>query len=287
LDLSDDGLGVFDPEQFGTALLGFGKLEMHGSVKTPTFVRLASEPIAGDTNLTLSQPVAGWRAGDKLILPDTRQIPYQKGFAPAGEWEEATVASANGNTIQLASPLIYNHFGYRNENAVTEFYPHVGNLSRNIIIRSENPPGTRGHTLFTHQADVDISYVWFKDLGRTTISPLDSTTFTNGQVTHIGTNQIGRYPLHLHHLMGPFNPDNTGYQYTLVGNTVAGGLKWGLTIHNTHYGLVSQNIIYDTNGAGVMTEQGNESFNIIEKNFVVVTRSTRGSVRGGVANHGA
>ena len=32
---------------------------MHGSVKTPTFVRLATEPRAGHTTLTLSEAVVG------------------------------------------------------------------------------------------------------------------------------------------------------------------------------------------------------------------------------------
>jgi hypothetical protein len=36
----------------------------------------------------------------------------------------------------------------------TRLLPHVGNATRNVVIRSENPAGTRGHTLFTHRADV-------------------------------------------------------------------------------------------------------------------------------------
>jgi hypothetical protein len=63
-----------DPDRFGTGLLGLGTVTMHGAEKTPTWTRLATEPRAGDTTLTLSQPVTGWRAGDRLILPDTRHL---------------------------------------------------------------------------------------------------------------------------------------------------------------------------------------------------------------------
>ena len=41
------GGGVADPEQFGTGLLNFGKVTMHGCVKTPTFMRVAAEPLRG------------------------------------------------------------------------------------------------------------------------------------------------------------------------------------------------------------------------------------------------
>ena len=46
------GGGVADPLQFGTGIMMFGRVSMHGSVKTPTFVRLATEPRAGQTTLT-------------------------------------------------------------------------------------------------------------------------------------------------------------------------------------------------------------------------------------------
>ena len=38
---------TIDPAQIGTGIEGLGKITMHGSVKTPTFVRLAREPNGG------------------------------------------------------------------------------------------------------------------------------------------------------------------------------------------------------------------------------------------------
>src|SRR4029077_13484860 len=111
---------------------------MHGSVKTPTFLRLATEPHAGDITLTLSAPVSGWKIGDRLVLPDTRHIKESEvdssGWVNAvNQWEERTVQaiSADGTTLTLNSALQYDHLGARDLNNVLEFLPHVGNLTRN------------------------------------------------------------------------------------------------------------------------------------------------------------
>ena len=55
----------------------------------------------------------------------------------------------------------------------------------------------------------------------------------------------------------------------LIGNAIDGGTKWGITIHNTHYGLVQDNVVYDAGGAGIMTEDGSETANVIQNNFIV------------------
>ena len=56
------GGSVADPLQFGTGLIVLGKITMHGSVRTPTFVRMATEPRAGNTTLTLSEAVSDGRS---------------------------------------------------------------------------------------------------------------------------------------------------------------------------------------------------------------------------------
>jgi len=75
IDLTNNGVGVYDPEQFGTAILVIDSTwTMHGAAKSPTFVRLSEEPLAGTTTLKLSVSVEGWKSGDRLILPDTRHL---------------------------------------------------------------------------------------------------------------------------------------------------------------------------------------------------------------------
>jgi hypothetical protein len=159
----------------------------------------------------------------------------------------------------------------------------VGNLTRNVVIRSESPvgqPGTKGHVLFTHRANIDVRYAAFRDLGRTTIDPLDDVT-----------NHIGRYALHMHHLMGPVSTPANGYQYTLIGNAIDGGstrndLKWGVAIHNTHYGLVKDNVGYNFAGAIFTFEDGSESFNLVEHNFAVRSQGEGNNVAEGTEGTG-
>ena len=105
---SATGSGVADPEQFGTGLINIGKVTMHGATKTPTFLRVAAEPLAGHTTLTLESPVTGWQVGDRLVLPDTRHIQFDEvtggGWINAvNQWEERTVSaiSPDGRTITL------------------------------------------------------------------------------------------------------------------------------------------------------------------------------------------
>ena len=245
-----------DPNQYGTSLIGLGKITMHGAIVEPTFARLAAEPTAGQKTLRLETPAAsGWQSA-RLILPGTN--PFRDGEAYKPQWEELVASSIDGAEIGLRSPLAFGHPGARDADGAPRFLPHAGNLTRNVIVRSANPQGTRGHVLFVHRADVDIRYSLFKDLGRTTIQPLDPRT-----------NHIGRYSLHLHHTYGPPKPQPNGYQFTLIGNAIDGGSKWGITIHDSHYGLIRDNVVYNTGGAGVMTEDGSETGNVFDHNFVV------------------
>ncbi|MBI3263418.1 MAG: G8 domain-containing protein, partial [Acidobacteria bacterium] len=275
---------VFDPKQYGNGLIALGKVTMHGAAQNETFVRLAVEPRAGDTTLTLSQPVTGWRAGDMLVLPDTRQVDSNSGYVP--QWEQLTLASVspNGTVLTLSSPLQFDHLGARDGNGVLEFLPHVGNFTRNVVVHSEaHTGGTRGHVMFTYRADVDLRYVEFHDLGRTTTDPIDNTTFDSaGNVTHIGTNQIGRYSLHMHHLVGPATTPANGHQFTLIGNAIGCrddanmNFKWGIAVHDSHYGLVKDNFVYNMGGEGIVAEDGSESFNVFEHNFVARIKGQSG-----------
>jgi hypothetical protein len=267
-----------DPEQYGTGFIGFGRVTMHGAIKSPTFTRLTSEPMAGATTLNLSEVPAGWSVGDKVLIPDTRQLKhseystygnFNKSWDAQAQWEERTISQISGSQVVLSQALSFNHKGARALDGTLDFLPHVGNLSRTVVVRSENPNGTRGHGLFSQRADVDIRYVAFRNMGRTSVQPLDSTTFSGDTPTHIGTNQIGRYPIHMHHVMGPTTPPSSGYQFVLMGNAIEETTKWALTLHNSHFGLVQQNVVFKSGGSCIMTEDGSESRNVIDRNFAV------------------
>jgi hypothetical protein len=270
---------INDPEQWGHGLIGLGTITMAGAVNSSTFSNLAIEPKAGDTTLTFSQPVTGWAAGDRLLLPDTRQITDATVATWTSELERPTIASisANGLVVTLTAPLLYSHPGARNYDGGLDFTPDVGDTTHNVIVRSEAATGVRGQVVFTYRANVDIRYVAFLGLGRTRIDLPDNTTYdTSGNVTHIGTNESGRYAMQFRHLMGPVTAPADGYQYTFVGNTVMCPLepmpyRWGITIDDSDYGLIQNNVLYNWAGAGIMLVEGSESGNMINHNFVVDT----------------
>jgi PKD repeat protein len=267
-----------DPSQYGNGLIVFGKVSMHGAVLSDTFVRLAMEPRAGDTTLTLSIPVTGWKAGDRLVLSDTRRFHDRtEGY----QLERPTVSSvsADGLTVTLTAPLAYSHLGAVDGDGITTFVPHVANMTRNVVVRSENATGIRGHTLFTMRADVNIAYGQFSGLGRTRNDNWDTTTYdAAGNVTQLATNQKGRYAINFDHLYGPVAAADN-YQYRFEGNSVFCPIdpmpfRWGIAINDSHYGLIKDNVLFNWAGAGIVVQNGNEVGNVIESNYVANTTGT-------------
>ncbi len=225
-----------DPEQSLTGLSVWGALTIHGAPLERTFIRLAREVRAGESQLELRHLPNGWRVGDEIVIPDTRQIdPLHPSYQPA--WETHGVEAIEGSTLTLNRQVTHPHPGARDANPGrtptvlrdgTWLLPHVGNLSRNVLIRSERATGTRGHVYFASCAKIDVRYARWQDLGRTRAEPLDSSRYDRaGQLTHIGTNQRGRHAMHFHHLMGPRPKSNQGYRFVALGNAIVGAAKWG------------------------------------------------------------
>lgn len=266
---------AYDPLQYGTGIVGFGEVNFHGKAMPATWLRLLVEPLAGHTTLVTSGIPTDWNVGDTIILPGTKNEPIIRKYSKDPttpmiyELEELSISSISGNVITLDQPLQYDHLGARDSDENVLALPHVGNVTRNITIRSEDITGTRGHILFTDRAKVDFRYVAMLGLGRTLAEPVDNTITVDGVVTHIGTNQIGRYPIHMHHHMGPINPTNEGYQFVITGTSVDDGAKWGIAVHNSHFGLIHNNVVYDVDGASIVTEEGNERGNVFSNNFAV------------------
>src|SRR5262249_15740917 len=155
-----------DPEQYGDSLIGLGNVLIYGATKT-SYARLAVEPKAGSPTLRFVSPVRGWRVGDELFLPDTRQLRGgERGGAYLPEYERPTIVaiSCNGLTVTLSQPLQYDHPGARDGNGVLEFLPQVANLTRNVVIGSQNGRGTRGIVMFLQRANVDIRNTYFSAL---------------------------------------------------------------------------------------------------------------------------
>jgi hypothetical protein len=249
-----------DPFQWGNGLLNFGARRAVCPVKTP-FVEASEDIPAGATSLTLASAPVGWVAGNELLLPDMRQIgSVYKGPPPSRE-APAFIASISGTSLTLSKPLDFAHPSVRDPDGGLVLRPRVANLSRGTVIRSENPNGTRGHIV---DLGADASWDWqgveHRDLGRTRNAPRDSTS---ADLSHIGTNQIGKYGcLHAH------QAGSSLFVRRFVNNvcTSVPGFSWAIAVHGTNDTLIQDNISVGYDGGSFVTEDGPETGNVFTGN---------------------
>jgi hypothetical protein len=295
---------TFDPEQYGNGLIVLGTMNTYGAVKVP-YLTLAQNANAGDTVLHLASPATGWQAGDKLQLPDTRQLDTFTNLTHyVSQAESMTIQSISpdGLTVTLSAPLQFSHLGQSDPSGAIQFMPQVVDMTRNVSIHSQSATGTRGYALFTARANVNINYTSFGGMGRTTINTFnnsnfshlfDNTTFdANGNVTHVGTNEGNRNAITFLNLIGPTTPQADGYQFTFNGNVVTCPLTpmpfiWGINVVNSYYGLIQNNDVVNWAGSGVMVD-GLSSFNNFNGNFVMKVNGTgqRGAGDQGLGGEG-
>ncbi len=252
-----------DPFQWGNGLLNFGTLIMKCPEKSP-FMALTGSAANGASSLTLASDPIGWAVGDELMLPDTlQQIPTGKNGATTPRRETTTIASLNGRTVGLSKPLGFARNSITRPDGSVVLTPRVANLSRRTVIKSESPTGTRWHIAHVGgAASWDVQGVALVGLGRTRGEVLNSTPADR---SHVGTNQVGRYGFHMHHV-------GSSLAVRRVDSSVVQGLngqlaKWpGLVIHQSHDIVLTNNVGAD-GGALIITEDGNEVRNVITGNF--------------------
>ena len=61
------------------------------------------------------------------------------------------------------------------------------------------------------------------------------------------------------------------------GNAISDSLKWPLAVHGSHFGLIKQNVVFggaQLTGAGIAVEDGTETENLFEENFVAYMRGS-------------
>jgi hypothetical protein len=222
-----------------------GQMEFHGSPLSRTWVKLGADAYAGDKTVKLMEPVSGWRAGDRIIVTATARDrgvrdapgPDDNAKLDAPLTEERTVRAVQGSTITFDRPLSRSHLGsgaYRGE---------VANLSRNVVVESADPQGTRGHTMYHRSSAGSISYAEFRHLGKKGV--------------------LGRYSLHFH-LVGD----------TMRGSSVIGASIWDsdnhwLTVHGSRYLVIRDCVGYQSVGHGFYVEDGTETYNVFDRNLAV------------------
>jgi len=255
-----------DPYDISGGLLSHGRVRIFGaeytSHATPTAV-----PRKGDTEVRFAAAPRGWKVGDQLLFPGLdRQLngrdvgvdPWTGRQLAVGQHqdEEQLIRrlSADGKTVTLDKPLAYQHgdiYGY------AEAVP-VGNLSRNVVIESENTEkvSRRGHTMFMHTQDVILDSVQFRELGRTNVEgALTSPRLKDGKLAE-GTdaNSIGRYAVHFHIRWGATYKQQP---FIVRNSAIVGSPKLGVVNHGG-YGLVDDNVAYKVRGSQFFTENGSE-----------------------------
>jgi hypothetical protein len=278
LTIADAAINTtIDPFQYGHSVLGLGRRVMKGAPKTHA-VRM-EEVSAGATTLTFRSAVTGWRAGDKVLLPDTRQHtnatqPEAGGADHTRHIDVVTIATVAGDGLSctLTAPTTYAHQGARDKDGTLDYYPPACNLTRNVKIESEDVSGVRGMTLDHGRAEIHIEDVEHHNLGRSLNSP-----WNNASGSTPGTQQQGRYPVHAHHLIGPLGLDSGTPQFTYKGCTVWTDMavadadlpRWALAVHGSHHGLIQNCVGFNVAGAVFVTEDGSEYENLFDNCYAV------------------
>ncbi len=225
-----------------------GRMDFHGAPMNRTWVRLGAPVKAGDSTVTLAEPVTGWRPGDRVILvATTRQNKSKKTFTEPslrghGQTEERIVKAVEGARLVLDAPAAFDHA------CVGDYRGEVANLSRNVVVESADPAVARGHTMYHRGSAGSISYAEFRHLGMPGV--------------------LGRYSLH-YHLVGD----------TMRGSSVIGASIWDsgnrwLTIHGTNHLVVRDCVGYQSRGHGFFLEDGTEVFNVLDRNLAVQAFTT-------------
>jgi hypothetical protein len=212
-----------------------GRMDFHGAPLSRTWVKLGATAAKGAREVTLADPVAGWKVGDRIIV-----TPTKFGENKENVTEERTIAAIDGQVIRFDEPLAYDHLGEG------EFRGEVANLSRNVVVESADPAGERGHTMYHRNSAGSIGYAEFRHLGK--------------------KDTLGRYSLHFH-LVG-----STMRGSSVIGASIWDSHNRWLTIHGTNYLVVRDCVGYRSVGHGYFLEDGTEVYNVLDHNLAVEAR---------------
>lgn len=228
--------GITDYEQVSHGLVAYGKVAMQGAMKR-SYAMLAGSANRGDRTIGAMESLEHWAVGDTVVVV---------GIGCGNPDEERTIAAIHEDQITFDRPLAYCHDLLKGMNVGT----YVGNLTRNITLRSEDVDGVRGHVMLMNAdngtdgcANV-IRFVAFENLGRTDMH-IETGTMTN---------PMGRYPVHLFEM----GTQDEAPLSILSGCAVNGSLGWGIVHHKSH-AHISKNVVYDTVGAGIIASDGRET----------------------------
>ena len=268
---------IADPQLLGRGVIPHSTTRIVGAAKLP-FTTLAIDAHAGDSTLTLELPPgetapAGWRVGDTLVLAGTT---FDETGSDADNSrfhdEVLTITAIDGPVISFLnddSGLPALRFDHARPNGAhfgaSQLRVHVANLTRNITLRSQDgpatPPQQRAHFMAMHTADVVIDGAAFIHFARTDKDEIIDEPGQNiDGAPGAGTNQRGRYAVHLHRNLPRDNQpvDFETCPPAIIRNSVVhGSIGWGF-VHHDSYAILENNVAFDVVGSAFVQEAGNE-----------------------------
>jgi cell surface hyaluronidase len=235
---------TLNPMNMGTKLIGVmgGQLELHGASRGIPWTKLSATAAKDATAITL-EGNPGWRVGDKIAIASTDFDPAQA--------EESIITNVSGNTMTLAKPLAYMHYGVQETIAGTTLdeRAEVALLSRNIRVQGDDASslsGFGGHIM---------------DMGSGAMHVENVELFRMGQ-----KQKSGRYPIHWH-MMG----NNATGSY-LKNSSIHNTFNRCVTIHGSNNVLLENNAAFDAIGHCYFLEDGAETGLVLDHNLGFLTK---------------
>lgn len=222
-----------------------GHLELYGLEKK-NYVRLARDVPPGARSIVVDQPINSWKVGDQIAISTTGFDPHESVVRKILE------ISSDNRVLTLDSPLTYQYNGLIKNlpgGHQLDDRAYVANLDRNIEIYSHGDQ---------HLTD--------KVGGHIMIMPNSIGKAKNIKLRFLGQQGImGRYPWHWH-----INGDAEGEFFK--NSTIVDSYQRCVTIHDTHYTEVSDNVCFNHFGHGYFLESGAERKNILKGNLAVLSK---------------
>lgn len=228
-----------------------GEVDMHGAnLFGSSWTRLGATANAGATTITVQADVGGWLPGQQILLTSSSfkdEVQNQN--------EILTIKNAYGSTIELESPLAFQHYGGE------EYQSEVALLTRNIMVM-----GT---------SEVEATNIGPQImLGGTKRHRIRGVlAYRMGQ-----RNVKGAYPFHFHML-------GSSPESYMFDNVVVRSFYRCFVVHGTSNVQVMRNVAFDAAGHCYYLEDGVEEGNTFAHNLGAYVHPI-GPPAGGVSQSG-
>lgn len=253
---------------------------MHGVTRSHTWSMLNVTADAGDSTITLiemdSLVPLDWQVGEMIVIASTDFDSTHSEVRTITNIADATTFPV----ITLDSPLTYAHFGEIEEVGCDEpddwidMRAEVGLLSRNIKFQG----GTQDETVYDDWLDDQ----WITDYGIETamreygahiyVHTID-TAPSIARIENIEMYSVGQgYRIDRH----PINFDTVGSSHlsSVQNNSIWNSYNKGIVLSNTQYLKIRGNVVYNTLGHSIYTQDASEIHNCVAENLVLDTRKS-------------